>query len=89
LTYEAGSGPLPDPGTILGVGEDGQRAEVIFVAPGGSVAAENSPVPTTVVSITTSRDLDELNPMVEQIEAGDVSTEMHVGDVVVAVSSGS
>src|SRR5271169_68761 len=88
--FEAGSGPLPDPATILGDGENEQPAQVVFVAPGDVLdTTAGFPIPTTVVNITTSRDLDELNPMAERMEASDASTQMHVGDVVVAVEAGA
>ena len=90
LAFEAGSGPLPDPATILGEGENGQPAQVIFVAPGDVLDTTAAfPLATAVVNITTSRDLDELNPMAERMEASDSSTAMHVGDVVVAVMPGA
>ena len=88
--FEAGSGPLPDPATILGDGDNGQPAQVIFVAPGDVLdTTAGFPLPTTVVNITTSRDLDELNPMAERMEASDASTQMHVADVLVAVKPGA
>lgn len=89
IAFEAGSGQIPDPATIAGDGENEQPAQVIFIAPGDVLdTTAGFPIPTTVVNITTSRDLDELNPMAERMEASDASTEMHVGDVVVAVKPG-
>lgn len=88
--FEGGSGPLPDPAAISGVGEDGLPSQVLFVAPGEVLdTTVGFPVRTTVVNLTTYRDLDELNPMAERMQALDVSTELHVGDVAVAVKSGS
>jgi hypothetical protein len=90
IAFEGGSGPLPDSATILGEGENEQPAQVIFVAPGVVLdTTVGFPVPTAVVNITTSRDLDELNPMAQRMEASDASTAMHVGDVVVAVKPGT
>jgi hypothetical protein len=88
--FETGSGPLPDRATIQGEGEDGQASQVMFVAPGDVRDTMVSlPLRTTVVNIATSRDLDELNSMVERMQASDVSTEMRVSDVVVAIKPGA
>jgi hypothetical protein len=90
IAFEAGANSLPDPAAIVGEGEDGQPSQVMFVAPGEALdTTAGFPIRTTVVSLTTSRDLDELNPMAERMEALDAATEMHVGDVVVAVKPGA
>jgi hypothetical protein len=90
ISFEAGSGSLPDPATITGESEDELPSQVMFVAPGQMVdTTVSSPVRTTVVCVTTSRDLEELNPMAQRMQARDVLTEMHVGDVIVAVKPGS
>lgn len=89
--FEAGTGPKPtEPAVLLGVGLDGAPAQGVLLPPDIQPAGIDDPfarphIPTMTALLTSSEDLKELDPMLKQIQAGNLQTEAHIFDMVIGV----
>jgi hypothetical protein len=70
----------PPPETLTGVDENGSGVSAVFVAPGTTYAGA-----AHVVHVVTSRDLDQVDPLIQEMGLGNNADGANIADVSILV----